>query len=118
MAFSSATVTTGIWRAPINHKRGIVEGDLQKLAGGPYFVAYPSLSTDGSKMIFVSERSGLRTLWLREMSSGKETQLTTGTVGETQPKISGDGTTIAYREGNGRLFVMTAGPVGKRCGIG
>ena len=126
MAFSSATVTTGIWRAPINHKRGIVEGDLQKLAGGPYFVAYPSLSTDGSKMIFVSERSGLRTLWLREMSSGKETQLTTGTAGETQPKISGDGTTIAYREGNGRLYVMTAGPDGKygapellceRCGV-
>ncbi len=113
LAFSSATVTTGIWRAAFNDKRGVPEGDLQKLAGGPYFVAYPSMSADGSKMIFVSERSGLRTLWLREMGSGKETQLTTGTTGETQPKISNDGTTIAYTEGNRRLYVMTLGPDGK-----
>ncbi len=113
LAFSSATVTTGIWRVPVNQKRGIPEGDLEKLVGGPYFVAYPSMSADGSKMIFVSERSGLRTLWLREMGSGKETQLTNGTAGETQPKISGDGTTIAYTEGNRRLYMMTIGTDGK-----
>ncbi len=112
LAFSSATVTTGIWRAPLNARKGVVDGELVKISGGSYFSGYPSLSDDGKKMVFVSERSGIRTIWLRDMVSGKETQLTAGTVAETQPKISGNGNTIAYMEFGNRLTAITTGPDG------
>ena len=112
MAFSSVTVATGIWRVPL--KRATVEGDLTKLTKGLNFDAFPSLSEDGNKMVFVSERSGQRSIWLRDMALGVESQLTSGTAIADQPKISRDGKTIAYTEASPRrLFVMTAGKDGK-----
>ena len=114
MAFSSATVTTGIWRAAL--KRSVVGGEPVKLTKGVNFDAYPSVSEDGKKMVFLSERSGRRNIWLHDMVSGKETQLTPGSNIEDQPKISGDGKTIAYLEIHKdarHLLVLTATADGK-----
>ena len=115
MAFSSSTVTTGIWRLPLR-RGGVADGEPVKLTKGVNFDAFPSLSEDGKKLVFLSERSGRRNIWFRDMISGKETQLTPGSNIEEQPKISGDGKTIAYLEVHKdvrRLFVLTATEDGK-----
>ncbi len=108
IAFSSVTVNTRVWRVRL--KNGVVLGEPEKVTKGNNFEGFPSISDDGSRLVFASEQSGKRSIWLREMLSGKETQVTKSTKGESQPKISGDGRTIAYLEIPRRLFVITAGP--------
>ncbi len=107
MAFSSVTVNTRVWRVRL--KNGVADGDPEKVTNGDNFDGFPSVSDDGSRMAFASDRSGRRSIWLRQMASGKETQLTKSSVAESQPKISGDGKTIAYIEMPRRLLAMTSG---------
>ncbi len=107
VAFGSSTVNTRVWRVRLKH--GVSDGQPEKITNGGNFDGFPSISDDGNRMVFASERSGRRSIWLREMVSGKEMQLTRSSTGESQPKISGDGNTIAYLETPRRLLVMTIG---------
>jgi serine/threonine protein kinase len=61
--------------------------------------AYPSVSTAGNLLVYSSDRGGEHALhlWLRNLSSGAETQLTHGERDNTDPAISPDGKWIAFR---------------------
>src|SRR5690242_15225312 len=47
-------------------------------------------------MVYVSNRTGRNEVWLRDLTTRKETQLTTTAEEETRARISPDGTRIAY----------------------
>jgi Tol biopolymer transport system component len=50
--------------------------NLRALTSGNYENLVPSWSRDGKAVYFASNRTGSRQLWRRELSSGKETQIT------------------------------------------
>ncbi|MEJ2697679.1 MAG: Ig-like domain-containing protein [Candidatus Sulfobium sp.] len=56
---------------------------------------YPSWSSDGSKIAYVSDKGGHYNLWLKDISTGTFTQLTSGLY-PSAPSLSPDGTKIAY----------------------
>ena len=56
---------------------------------------WPSLSADGSKLAFISDRRGADGIWLREMATGREVAVPVGRS-VTSPVISPDGRSIAY----------------------
>ena len=56
---------------------------------------WPSLSADGSKLAFLSDRRGEDGIWLRDMTSGREVTMPTG-HSVISPIISPNGRAIAY----------------------
>ena len=93
IVFASDTVVVNIWRT---------NPDLTPLTEGISFQASPSISADGRKMAFISARSGNWEVWLKDLQTGRETELTRGPVRKYQPKISGDGSRVAYWQWDGQ----------------
>jgi eukaryotic-like serine/threonine-protein kinase len=127
VAFSSLTENLGVWRQPLDTNRGKAAGAMQRLTAGVSHEYFSSLSADGKKMIFHSQRSGSPDLWLKDLVSGREMQLTQGEpVGNAW--ISADGSTVAYGalvDGKQGIYAVEVGsggerpapaPAGWRCG--
>ncbi len=93
-----------IFTAPIEHgpTRNLTDssGSHEKWA---------SWSPDGSRIAFISDRSGEEEIWvINQDGSGAPLQLTSGgSAMRYAPQWSPDGTRIAFSDKDGRLFVLT-----------
>jgi Tol biopolymer transport system component len=82
---------------------------------------YGSISLDGRYLVFTSTRSGIEQVWLKDLSTGQESRLTSSDVDQSHPEISRDGTMIAFSQDPGLLVVRRDEPdaprsVCKGCG--
>ncbi len=76
------------------------------LIGGPANDTDPAFSPDGSKMAFVSDRSGNPDIWVTPGAA--PSNITAGPGADTQPAWSPDGTSVAFvsmRDGNPEIYV-------------
>lgn len=69
---------------------------------------YPSIPVDGSSIAFVSTRGGASDVWLKSLSGGPLTQLTSSGV-VYSADISPDGKLLAYLENNNSLKLLNTG---------
>ena len=101
IAFTSRRSDLDIWSLPIDPNAGQPRGPLERLIGGATQDDYPTVSGDGQKLVFVSDRSGNRDVWMKDLESGSETPITVTRENEDRAAISPDGAHIAYirREG-------------------
>ncbi len=105
IVLASLRSTEDIWSLPIDPSRAEVKGPPLKLTNDEAGEWNPTLSADGSRMVFSSDRSGNRDLWLRDMTTGKETQVTATPEAEIRGRISPDGAKVFY-EVQGRVISM------------
>lgn len=71
----------------------------------------PAWSPDGSKIIFMSDRTGNWQIWTIDPAGNNPTQVVTTASNETNPKFSPDGTKIVFissRSGKGQVWTMNA----------
>jgi serine/threonine protein kinase/Tol biopolymer transport system component len=94
IVFASLKQDVNIWSLPIGGD-GVANGELQQVTGSA-FDAHTSLSADGTKLVFVSTRSGNRDVWLKNLVSGAEIALTASSLHREQPEITADGSRVAY----------------------
>jgi len=75
----------------------------------------PAWSPDGQRLAFATDRGGTLDLWLRDMVTGQELQLTRTSDAAVSPAWSRDGRQIAFLNQNGALHVVdvAAGDVRK-----
>jgi serine/threonine protein kinase len=59
----------------------------------------PTASADGKRVCFTSDRDGTKRIWIKEMSSGFESHLTSGP--DDFPRFSPDGNTVLFTRANG-----------------
>jgi Tol biopolymer transport system component len=106
LVFESRTVVSHLWSLPLDLNSGRVQGTMQPLTQAGGSQTMPASSSDGSRLVYQQRGPNLQEIRLREMSSGTERVLS---VGSARPKISPDGTKVAYVTGaSGPLFLMDA----------
>lgn len=85
---------------PADTNGGKVTGPMQRLTEDSALNDTPSISEDGTKLAFRSNRDGMRSMWLRDMTSGKLRKVSPNSArvpnGPTFPGISADGRTVSF----------------------
>jgi Tol biopolymer transport system component len=85
--------------------------ERRQLTDHPASDVYPALSPDGSRIAFVSDRTGSSQIYAMPAGGGPATALTEGPAESFDPAWAPDGTHIAFasnRTGNGDIYVMDA----------
>jgi len=86
-------------------------GKLTDLTNGAGANSDPAVSPDGTKIAFVSSRSGSDQVYVMSITGGRATQLTHDTKNDETPSWSPDGKQIVYvdgRVGHDEIAVMNA----------
>jgi len=104
LAFSSLGWTPVVWSQGLDADRGIVQGELTAVTIDEPASLAPSLSADGRYLVYLGTQLGSRSVRARDLSTGKAVNLVTSPVGFFNPRISGDGATVAYSDSGGNLF--------------
>jgi Tol biopolymer transport system component len=109
IAFVNAAEDWDIWSLPIDANRAEVKGDPVRIVSGLSRDLYPSVSADGRKLVYTSDRAGNNDIWLRDLESGKDTPVTVGPANEGRGVISPDGTKVVFgRREQGQVKVYLA----------
>ena len=105
VVFTSESLNPDIWSVRLNAD-GTVSTQPERLTQDGSAETRPYISADGSRLVFESLRSGNRDIWLKDLSTGRETPLTASPRDETYPVIARDGSKVAYTiQENGKLSI-------------
>jgi serine/threonine protein kinase/Tol biopolymer transport system component len=96
IVFSAGQENSDIWELPIDASRGEVKGEARQLTRDAAEDFFPSLSADGSRIAFISRRSGNSDVWTLNTATGKTSLLLSTPASEIYPKLSKDGTLAAF----------------------
>ena len=97
MAFASVTSTLDLWYVPLEAETGVVRGEPERLTHSASAEVFPSVSRDGQRLVFMSDRDGRSDIWMKELDTGREVQLTEGSRNEYTAVISPGGERVAFR---------------------
>ena len=72
-------------------------GEPERIVSGLSTDWYPSVSADGRKLVYTSDRAGNDDIWLRDLETSTDEPVTVGPGPEFRGVISPDGTTVVFR---------------------
>jgi Tol biopolymer transport system component len=107
IAFEDTNLTSGIWSLPADPNQAKVTGEMRPLTRTAALDYSPALSAAASKLVFASNRSGHLDIWMRDLESGAEVAVTSTPAVKSLPKLSPDGSQVAYGEG-GSAYLASA----------
>ena len=113
MAFANHVENLDVWWLPI--EAGKVAGELQRATGDASADHSATISADGSRLTFVSDRSGNGDIWVKDLTSGKEAPVTLTPFDESSPAFTRDGTRVAYERSENQqspIYVASAAQPG------
>jgi Tol biopolymer transport system component/tRNA A-37 threonylcarbamoyl transferase component Bud32 len=113
--FSTGWNITTIYELPLDAARGVVKGEPKPALQWDSDAGFPTVSRDGSKMVFLANRDGNFDLWFRDLKTGEERPLLASPNRESRGIISPDGTKVAFQrheEGHANCYWMPL-PSGK-----
>ena len=116
IAFVENTLNLDIWRTEKNPSAK--NQPEKKFIGSTYNEFSPDLSPDGSRLIFVSNRTGKTEIWMADAGGKNLRQITDSPSVITAPHFSPDGSQIVYyamTNGNADIFsISTDGGTARR----
>jgi serine/threonine protein kinase len=95
IVFASLDFQSNLWTIPIAAARAAGAGPIERLSQGSRD-DNPSVSGDGSNVVFVKSRPGNHEIWLKDIRSGRETALTDSRWDAFAPVMAADGSKAAY----------------------
>ena len=111
--FTNAETIGDVWSLPFDLDGGRPLGALDRFTQGRFMRKDPSLSGDGRYVAFASNQSGQMNIWLRELATGRESQVTSSPLRQRFPVINASGSQIAFSVWeNGKRFVSVSAPGG------
>jgi eukaryotic-like serine/threonine-protein kinase len=97
LVFANHTYAAGIWEATPG--KDATAAAMHAITHDGAINYKPSVSADGSKLAYVSNRTGNFEVWIKDLLQGNEVALTHTAVQENSAAISRDGTKVAYSDG-------------------
>jgi len=104
LAFSSLVWKPEVWSQTLDADRGIATGEPVSITIDEPSSQGPSLSADGRYLAYLSNQLGARSVRTRDLTSGKALTLVSSPSRFFNPRISGDGATVAYSDPSGNIF--------------
>ncbi|MEO7650561.1 MAG: hypothetical protein ABIZ80_08825, partial [Bryobacteraceae bacterium] len=96
VVFAGIESNRDLWSVAIDGNSGKTSGEMQRITEGPADSTYPTVSRDGRKLVYTSDRSGNWDVYLRDLESGKERALTSAPERAARADLSPDGSRIAF----------------------
>jgi hypothetical protein len=96
LAFAGLSSNGDVWSVAMNHMLAQSTGPPERLTDSTGFDGYPSASSDGTTLVYASERTGGWDIVVRDVSTGKDRVLATSGSAPAVPQISADGRTVVY----------------------
>jgi hypothetical protein len=120
MAFASLNQNDDIFSLPLDANQGKVVGDLQRLTQDSAIDSQPILSHDGSRMAFLSARTGHLEIWIKNLRNGEESALTASQSSKQLGAFSPDDSKICFmsvENNKSNIYVMptTGGALERIC---
>ena len=103
IAFSSLAETVDVWSLRINADRGEMASWMERVTEAAAHSVFPSASSDGSRVVYLSSKAQGNGIWIKNLQTRQELAL--GHPNARYPRISRDGTRVAFLEGR-TLFAM------------
>jgi Tol biopolymer transport system component/DNA-binding winged helix-turn-helix (wHTH) protein len=110
LVFVQTLLDENLYRVALSDNSGTVV----PLAGTSGVDSGPDVSPDGSRLVFVSDRSGHRAIWTMDIDGSTASQITDQHINPERPRWSPDGRQIAFSSQasgtatNKDIFVMNA----------
>ena len=96
IAFTDSSLNWDIWTLRVDANRAEGASEPQRLITGLSQETHPTLSADGRKLLFISDRAGNLDVWLRDLATGSDQPVTISTQQEPRGVISPDGARAAF----------------------
>jgi Tol biopolymer transport system component len=118
--YSTALFGTSLYRTTIDANQGkILSPPAQFIHDGAQTI-FPTLSEDGSKMVFASDRLGTLDVWMKDLTTGAEVPLVATPARERRGILSPDGSKVAFLRAEGEgdrgyLWPLPLGPERQLC---
>ena len=109
LAFSSALENIDLWSLPLLPDEAKLTGDLQRLTRGLGADVRPSISQDGTRLVYNSNPAGNWDVWLKDLRTGEERALVSSEIDEENPRIDRDGHEVLYRVAREVYSIPAAG---------
>ena len=94
IAFTSVVENVDVWRMPVDAATGIATGAPERLTDDAASDRLRKVSADGRTLAFISSRTTRDELWLKDLQTGRERQLTRG--GAEDATLSPDGSKATF----------------------
>jgi len=92
IAFSSLVENVDIWRVPLDDATGVASAPPERVTDNPATDVVNNVSRDGRVLAFRSSRTQQDEIWLKDLDSGRERQLTFS--GAIAGEVSPDGSLV------------------------
>jgi serine/threonine protein kinase/Tol biopolymer transport system component len=114
LVFASLARSENIWSVPVDGNHPRAGGKPEELTRDTSFHIFPSVSTDGTKVTFISHAAYNDAVWLLDGKTGKTSLLSTDVSVKLKSRIRGDGSEVLYGDNvnsadYGVFVVSTAG---------
>jgi Tol biopolymer transport system component/imidazolonepropionase-like amidohydrolase len=97
-----------LWVMSVRGQAGDRDVPVTRLMTDPAMDTQPAWSADGKSLAYASDRGGSMNIWIRDLASGADRQLTHHSSAATQPSWSPDGSRIAFLDAEGEIHVADA----------
>lgn len=110
IAFTDAEQRRDVWALPIAADTGLAAGEVERVTSSEASDTAGDVTDDGRLLVYVSNRWGRRDIWTKDLTTGKEENVSNDSEVQRAPLLSPDGKTIAYMVREGDKAVMYARP--------
>lgn len=97
--YSKRSNSQDIFLIYLNSRRSV-----RRITDDAYLNQYPVFSPDGSKVVFTSDRDGMKQLWVYDLNAARLSKLTDFHLNMFEPAFSPDGSKIVFFAGRDKAY--------------